>query len=199
MTGELALRWRTADPDRLRARLRDVGFAPTDDGRLGCRALRITVERDRGERLAVLGPRDRPDVLSGGEHVDAVDGPRLLAVGFATVDLERAAAALGGLVELLPDDELLGARAARVGDPRAVVLEPSREGRLAAALARAGEGPAALYLGLASAPLAAAVARLRARGATVVAGHGPLGPQRLVRSIPPSAPHLVLVAVPGEP
>lgn len=198
MTGDRSLRWRTDHPARVRAQLGDVGLAPTGGGRFGCRGLRIAVERGAGERLVELERGDRAEAPPGRAHA-TVDAPELLAVGFATVDLERAAAALGGLVALLRDDDLLGARVARVRDAGDLVLEPSREGRLAATLARSGEGPAVLYLGFGTAPLAAAVARLRTRGTPAVAGTGPLGPQRLVRVDPPWAPHLVLVAVPDQP
>ncbi|MGZ6342748.1 MAG: GNAT family N-acetyltransferase [Candidatus Limnocylindrales bacterium] len=74
----------------------------------------------------------------------------MVGVALATVDLERAARALGELAfGPAPDDELLGAHAVgamlRDGVPL-FLLEPSREGRLAAFLARHGEGPVALYL-----------------------------------------------------
>jgi hypothetical protein len=76
----------------------------------------------------------------------------LVAVGWATVDAERTLAEWGTDAELSPDADLertsLGARAWLV-DPAGlaiVVLEPSTEGRLAAALARHGEGPCALYV-----------------------------------------------------
>lgn len=84
----------------------------------------------------------------------SADPPRLLAVGWATVDLERSAEDLtlhDGPVADGPivDEPLLGARALRVdvGGMMVLVLEPTTEGRLAAALARRGEGVCALYLG----------------------------------------------------
>jgi hypothetical protein len=73
----------------------------------------------------------------------------LVAVGWATVDLERTLADLGdGSGATVVDEPLLGARAARVdaGGMSVVVLEPVTEGRLAAALARRGEGICALYV-----------------------------------------------------
>lgn len=77
------------------------------------------------------------------------DGPRLLAVGWATVDLERTLDDPGGgrPVAIL-HEPLLGARAIRLdaGGTIVLVLEPSTEGPLAAALARRGEGICALYL-----------------------------------------------------
>lgn len=75
-------------------------------------------------------------------------GGRSIAVGWATVDLERAALALGRETAEAPSDDALGARCriVSVGLPTAaarpaiVLLEPSTEGRLAAFLARSGEG-----------------------------------------------------------
>ncbi len=124
--------------------------------------------------------------------------PRLVAVGVATVDLERAAGALGGLAARLPDDELLGAAAGLTTAPRIVLLEPATEGRLAATLARAGEGPAALYLEIAAPRLAEVEERLRECGGTTTAGSGPHGPQHLVRGGPPWGPHLLLVVRHGS-
>ncbi len=82
--------------------------------------------------------------------------PRLVALGWATVDLERTLADLGPTAgppgpttgPPTPDEPLLGARAAlvRAGPSMLVILEPVTEGRLAAALARHGEGVCALYL-----------------------------------------------------
>jgi hypothetical protein len=77
-----------------------------------------------------------------------------LAVGWATVELDRAAIELAPLVapgerfEPAPDCEILGARcrvaragdAASAGAPLVILLEPTTEGRLAATLARHGEG-----------------------------------------------------------
>ena len=75
--------------------------------------------------------------------------PGLMAVGWATVDAERAAAEQSGIdfVPTVPE-EAMGARAwlGRAGAVDVVLLEPNTEGRLAAALARRGEGIAVLYL-----------------------------------------------------
>lgn len=83
------------------------------------------------------------------------DLPRLLAVGWATVDLERTLADIGtpGVSNTL-DEPLLGARAVRLdaGGTTILVLEPATEGRLASALARRGEGICALYLTPTDAP-----------------------------------------------
>ena len=81
----------------------------------------------------------------------------LAGVGWATVELDRAEAELAEwLAGDAPDpaadalEPVLGARcasAAADGLPGAelVLLEPTTEGRLAASLARDGEGPCALY------------------------------------------------------
>lgn len=79
---------------------------------------------------------------------------RAVAVGWATVELERAAPAFaaaipGGVVfEATSDEPLLGGRCrvAAGSDPAIALLEPSTEARLAAFLARHGEGPAAVWL-----------------------------------------------------
>lgn len=148
------------------------------------------------------------------------------AIGWATVDLERAAASLvpgppasaplGRPVRAestpgAPDadlpDELLGAVARIVagppggpsGGPSLVLLEPSREGRLAAVLARRGEGPAVLYLAAGRLPLAATVAGLAATGLRTRTGSGPFGEAALVLDRPLGGPQLVVVAVPSGP
>lgn len=84
--------------------------------------------------------------------------PRLVAVGWATVDLERTLRDLGQDPDgVTLDEPLLGARARRVeaGPVSVLVLEPSTEGRLAAALARRGEGVCALYVAAAAGPAGA--------------------------------------------
>lgn len=80
--------------------------------------------------------------------------PRLLAVGWATVDLERSIEGLGLVGGPIVEEPLLGARACpvEVGGVSVLVLEPTTEGRLAAALARRGEGVCALYCGVDAAP-----------------------------------------------
>ncbi len=130
---------------------------------------------------------------------------RLAGLGWATVELDRAADELGMWLGEAPDpdapdaaDPLLGARA-RVRDAgglpgdAVLLLEPSTEGRLAASLARDGEGPAALYLRPA-AGLRAWAADARARGVTLSARRiGPLGGSVLVAGGPVAGPHLVIV------
>ena len=100
---------------------------------------------DAGQLLGALGSLDRL----------VPDGARLVGVGWATVDLERTLAGLpddggatgAGATDVV-DEPALGARARVVSThgTALVILEPSTEGRLAAALARRGEGIACLYV-----------------------------------------------------
>lgn len=133
-----------------------------------------------------------------------------MAVGWATVELDRAAAELApdlgiaaGAFEPAADDAALGAccrlapAAVAVPDGRiaVVLLEPSTEGRLAARLARHGEGPAAVWLEPGhGASLATVIADLRAAGIEVGPSRdGPLGPARLVLDGPIWGPHRFLL------
>lgn len=122
-----------------------------------------------------------------------------VVIGWATVDLERALAALDRPARPAPDDELLGARCATVEatdpEPALVLLEPSTEGRLAATLARHGEGPVALYAVVT--PRAMDSLRMDAAAAGVNLSRvaaGPFGPTVLVVEGPPSGPHLLVAA-----
>ncbi len=106
----------------------------------------------------------------------------LAAVGWSTVDFDRAAAQLGVDVVPAPDDAALGAvcRVAIGGDgPAFILLEPSTEGRLAAALARHGEGPIATWWDVD--PDADPAADHAADGPLLPTADGPLGPARLLR------------------
>lgn len=127
---------------------------------------------------------------------------RIVAIGWATVDLDRAAAEFGtrwpdlATMKDAPADGLLGARA-RLAHGKVlpsgpdsialVLLEPSTEGRLAASLARHGEGPAAVWLAPAGATDGADGRR------TSVPADGPFGPQRLVLGGPIAGPHVLLL------
>jgi hypothetical protein len=81
---------------------------------------------------------------------------RIVAIGWATVELERAERELGralgvGAWTAAPRDGLLGAQAAvfrsvESQPPDVVALEPDTEGRVAGSLARHGEGVAAIYV-----------------------------------------------------
>ncbi len=117
-----------------------------------------------------------------------------LALGWATVDLERAAAAFIELFgpaddapEAMADDELLGATCLRLATGRAdlptiILLEPNTEGRLAASLARNGEGPTAAWI------LGDDRALARSRPAA-----GPFGSEVLLLDGLPTGPHRLLV------
>lgn len=74
----------------------------------------------------------------------------MVGLGIATVDLERAAAELADLAfRQAPDEALVGARSLVALLPSGrtlVLLEPDREGRLTAFLARHGEGLAVVYV-----------------------------------------------------
>ncbi len=130
-------------------------------------------------------------------------GPRrLVAIGWATVDAGRAAREfalhLGQMKEAgfsyAPPDLLLGATCllGRLMDPSApsiVLLEPSTEGRLAAFLARNGEGVAVVYVASAEGPFGSESGTDRSRP-----GEGPFGPERLVLGGPRLGPSVALVA-----
>jgi len=156
----------------------------------------------RGESRLVLVPgRGRG---RGGRSGTDVDGELcVLALGWATVDTERAATEfvkaldLPGTATSVDRDRLIGAYAHQLVDERfpggrLLILEPSTEGRLAATLARDGEGPAVLYLG-AFDGLDAWIARARKLGVVVSrAEDGPLGRSVVILGGSPSGPHLVV-------
>lgn len=108
----------------------------------------------------------------------------LLGVGWATVDLERTLANVASTVApaAAENDELLGASGAIVtaGPMVVLILEPATEGRLAACLARHGEGLCAIYI-------AAEAASVRARATA-------LGRPGVVRDGPRYGPYVVEVA-----
>lgn len=133
------------------------------------------------------------------------DAIALHAIGWATVDAERAAGQLRTVLGLplleavaLPAEGVLGARCLRLESeedaPAIVLLEPTREGRLAAALARRGEGVAVAWVapGLDDTRL---LARANLGGLVLSpVGRGPFGTERLVLGGPAWGPHLVLTA-----
>jgi hypothetical protein len=128
--------------------------------------------------------------------------PTRVVAGWATVELDRAVLevpaqlrATRGLssTEPAPDDRVLGARCRLLQFPAGgdvLLFEPSTEGRLAAALARHGEGIVALYLVADS----GAAERARQAGLRLGAeGKGPFGAERLVLAGPRDGPFLLLV------
>lgn len=137
--------------------------------------------------------------------VAAAVRPRLVVTGYATVDLERAAddaLVRDPSIRIDPPtaEPLLGARVAlvRAGDGTLVaLLEPTTEGRLAASLARFGEGPVVLYL----VGDDGALARARAvDGLTLTrAEDGPLGRSALLLGGSLWGPHLIVAATSTAP
>ncbi len=151
-----------------------------------------------------------PEPLLGGEALGdalvrllAAVEPRKTVGGWATVELDRAEVEVATAVaprgdhrvEPAADERVLGARCEflRFSDAREILLlEPSTEGRLAAALARHGEGRLVLYLLVD----AGAPERARRAGFTLTSrGRGPFGPQRLVIVGPRDGPFLILAGL----
>jgi hypothetical protein len=144
-----------------------------------------------------------------GEDADHV---RTVAEIWATVDLARSLAefrtgsmtvAPGGAAMLDTIDEpLLGARVLLVSTAdgsRVALAEPSTEGRLAAALARNGEGHVGTYLEI---PVDIGRVGARAAAARVALSRpetGPFGRSLLVIPDRPSGQHLILVERPAVP
>ena len=156
------------------------------------------------EPLARLSAILRTDIVVSASE-QAGGGP--LAIGWATVELDRAVAELGAALRLpadrfvdAPASVALGARclvAAGVltGGIALLLLEPNTEGRLAATLARHDEGPAAVWLAVEDP--AEAVASLGRGGHPVSPPQaGPYGGERLVDG-PRYGPHLLVVEGPG--
>jgi hypothetical protein len=120
------------------------------------------------------------------------------------VDLDRAqpqvTEAYLGVPDVVavPDDALLGARcrllAAAASGFDVVLLEPVTEGRLAASLARFGEGFLVRYVivgdGFVDLPRRAVAAGVDLSKA----GDGPFGRQRLVLGGPRLGPHIVVAS-----
>jgi hypothetical protein len=216
------LTWQAADPEALAAdvaRRLGIGAAPHawQDG-----ALAIALGNATLEVVPWRPESPSDDPLPGGRLVfEGVPGglaqpaptelpPLVLAgVGWATVDLDRAEAELAEwLAGDAPDpatdaaETILGARARRRaadGLPGAelALLEPSTEGRVAASLARDGEGPCGLYIRPAGGLAAwTAVARDRGVGTSTI-GDGPYGPSLLVLGGPVAGPHLLIVDRPA--
>jgi hypothetical protein len=126
--------------------------------------------------------------------------PHVLAIIWATVDADRVIAGIGLPAVELHDDRLLGATVRLIrppgGEPIAL-LEPRTEGRIAATLARAGEGPAGRYV-VAADGLSSILARAAAAGLAVSREEeGPFGASVLVLAGATAGPHLVLVDPPA--
>lgn len=202
----LVVDWASPDPGALGARLADRLRLPRPDPDADRFALQLAggilrVARaapgDR-ERLVAVSVLDDRLAAAPGEAATAAlgdpPGVRLLGVAWASVEMARGARELAerfGLdaaaFELADDDAWLGAaaRVARLGRSRLVVLEPTTEGRVAAALARFGEGPVAVYLALPG-PASGSVR------------HGPLGAGSLISGSPVWGPFAIVIAHPAE-
>ena len=156
------------------------------------------------------GPAAR---LIGRALLDAAGGlaagaSRPIAVGWATVELDRAASELTHELGLPPDAFVpaadcgaLGARCrvavgAWAPGTAIAILEPATEGRLAEFLARYGEGPVAIWSSAAPPTSGSESDPGSARPAAVVRadGTGPFGRERLVPSGPVDRIHRFLVA-----
>lgn len=126
---------------------------------------------------------------------------RVVAVGWATVDLDRAAREVGTSLGMAaerfieaPESLLLGARCRLATDALddgvgVILMEPSTEGRLAAFLARHDEGPIAIWHR--SPPAGSA-----ARGPSAEQA-GPLGAELLELGGPVRGPYRLIVVSPG--
>jgi hypothetical protein len=144
-----------------------------------------------------VSPRGTLDVADAVARLAAVTGADriglpVIALGWATVDTERAAAERPelGPFEAAADEAILGGTCAvgrATARVRFAILEPNTEGRLAATLARHDEGPAVLW-----------VAGSPPEGARLSApAVGPFGRERLVLGAPLGGRHLLVVDRPA--
>jgi hypothetical protein len=153
-------------------------------------------------------PVERLDAFLAAESLAPEVHGMPVAFGWATVELDRAVIELGTALHIpagefitADDDGLLGARcrvamASLAGGQTLVVLEPSTEGRLAATLARVGEGPAAIWWAVEDLSAPTAIARV-AGAALSPERTGPLGIERLLLGGPIHGPHRLLLGPPG--
>jgi hypothetical protein len=133
------------------------------------------------------------------ERVAGGDARRV--TGWATVDIDRAVldAAAGAVIRSrdVSDDPLLGARCRLVSvgarERDVILLEPATEGRIAASLARFGEGLVALYLLVPPKRFADLTEELIRAGVVLSAqASGPFGRERLVAGGPAWGAHLLI-------
>ena len=206
-----------AGPGPAEFRLRNaVGEVAPAGGRGAAGDLLVVL--DEGPVDAVegsIGLVEDPGAVEG--RIGAIAGPggasrdetatasaTLVGIGIATVDMERFAADRGWAITRAADDDLLGARAASalmsapasgsVHRPAILLLEPNTEGRIAASLARRGEGPAVLYLRPAAGTedARAELSRQGCRPTPIVPG--PFGPAFAIGRVT-WGPHLVIVGL----
>lgn len=185
----MRLRWESLDPAALAEVLRAVlgadGHPQFVNATLEIVGTTDDDARKRADRLVLLGPSDP-------------GGPTSIVLGIATVDTDRYAAERGWTLTPLPHDPILGAFASAVDGQPWALLEPNTEGRLAAFLARNGEGPAALYVAVpARSPLNEVRTSLAGDGITTTAiVAGPFGAQFTVLGRSAWAPTLLICAFP---
>ncbi|HSH22186.1 MAG TPA: hypothetical protein VK992_06210 [Candidatus Caenarcaniphilales bacterium] len=192
--------WLHAEPEQAVERLSRLGFEVASVGaaerfRIAFPELSVTVQRGSPRRDGALVAGEESDARdddAGGvsrAHPNGVAD--VVGIGIASVDGERMIRELAPMrLEPAGGDEALGARAwiEDTSAPRLIVLEPTTEGRLAAALARHGEGPVALYLGIVGAVGARLEAALERPTAWPVGGTA-----RLIRPERPWGPFLLVV------
>ncbi len=164
--------------------------------------------------MADPGPADRIAEAWAAARTDAgalrTLQARAMAIGWATVDIDRATTELTIALGLRGDEpfrvasrsEALGG-AVRIaagvlpGGGSLAVLEPDTEGRLAGSLARLGEGPVAVWLAVSTTETRPEA--LRRAGLQISSERaGPFGAERLVlgRSGDPPGRHRFLVVRP---
>lgn len=224
MTRWARLTWQAGEPASLVADLERRLGVPGEAAPGGAWWIRLGDEALEVVPWLSEGPRDLP--AAGGRLVlepievgaqeaapaPAVDAPLSLAgVVWATVELDRAEAELHPWLE--PSDPELGdgdahadphlgaharlRRTSALPGGTLILAEPSTEGRLAASLARDGEGPCALVV-RPSAGLDTWLAAARERGVQVSARRrGPLGPAVLLPGPTVAGPHVLVVDVPA--
>jgi hypothetical protein len=219
------LTWQTGDPARLAARLGErLGVAPVPSVRatdgwdlwLGEELLEVVPWRPEqaGDDPVAEGRLVFEPIFPGDPGVAmappsvAEPGAELVAVIWATVDLERAEAELAPWLEPLEQPQPPDADAALVDEPhlgargrvrttralpagRIALMEPVTEGAIAASLARDGEGPCGLYVRPATAPETAPASAPDPGPRPRV---GPFGPSVRVRMAAKAGPHLLLLA-----
>lgn len=147
------------------------------------------------------------DVAVQEAAIRAIDATAI-AVGWATVDLERAVADVAPALGLVPEafvpaasTSALGARclvrADGLGAGLALaLLEPETEGRLAATLARHDEGPAVVWFAVTDPEVVGET--LGASGVPLGdAAPGPFGPERILGGAFTAVPHRLIVQAPG--
>jgi hypothetical protein len=203
----LHLEWRDRDARRIASLLEAlvgadgtrVSGAPSWRFPLAGGTLIVTASDEDGRLDLDLEAGDsKADADAAGEA-----GGTLAAIGFATVDTDRAARSTGvATPATLRRDPILGAMAASLpldGAPGVplLLLEPDTESLMVTALARKGEGLRALWLALRPDRFAALPELVgdskQLRGPAL----GPLGPEWMVVPARRWGPYLLLVAASG--